>query len=156
MTATFYEKPVLNSPYSEPSFHHALDEEGQPTDQPPIDGRRRSELMTPVPKPRKRRKTSEAQSALELASSDGISSEKQECNPTPIINEIRSDNQKKVIELDYGMVAGKVKIKVCRAMLYYALKRLGLDTPPGAREPRDQQIVLLNDHEVLPTRGSAG
>lgn len=29
-------------------------------------------------------------------------------------------------------------------MLYYALRRLGLDTSPTAREPQDQQIVLLN------------
>jgi ATP-dependent exoDNAse (exonuclease V) beta subunit len=30
MTATFYEKPILNSPYEEPAQHHALDEDGQP------------------------------------------------------------------------------------------------------------------------------
>jgi len=59
-----------------------------------------------------------------------------------------SESQKKVIELDYGMRGGKAKIKVRRALLYYALKRLGLDTDPAARQPQDQQIVLLN-HEVL-------
>jgi len=55
-----------------------------------------------------------------------------------------SENQKKVIALDYGMRDGRAKIKVRRALLYYALKRLGLDTDPGARKPQDQQIVLLN------------
>ena len=55
-----------------------------------------------------------------------------------------SENQKKVIALDYGMRGGKAQIKVRRALLYYALKRLGLDTDPGARKPQDQQIVLLN------------
>jgi hypothetical protein len=39
---------------------------------------------------------------------------------------------------------GKVKIPVRRALLYYALKRLGLDTKPEARRPQDQQIVLLD------------
>lgn len=88
---TFFEKPILNSPYEEPSRHHDLDEEGQPTDNPPNLGRRRSEQITPVPKPRKRRKkTEEDQSAMNLQSDDGISSEEQEYNPTPIINEIRS------------------------------------------------------------------
>jgi type III restriction enzyme len=55
MTGTFYEQPILNSPYEEPALHHALDEEGQPTDNPPITGRRRSERISPVPKPRKSR-----------------------------------------------------------------------------------------------------
>ena len=91
MNSTFYERPILNSPYSEPALHHALDEEGQPTDNPPVRGRRRSELITPVPKPRKRKKSAEAaQTKMALHSDDGISSEEQEYNPTPIINEIRS------------------------------------------------------------------
>ncbi|MDU8912478.1 WYL domain-containing protein [Aestuariicoccus sp. MJ-SS9] len=55
-----------------------------------------------------------------------------------------SENQKKVIALDYGMRGGQAKIKVRRALLYYALKRLGLDTDPGTRKPHDQQIILLN------------
>ncbi len=60
-----------------------------------------------------------------------------------------SESQKKVIALDYGMRGGRVKIKVRKALLYYALRRLGLDTDPSAREPKDQQIVLLNKTEVL-------
>jgi predicted DNA-binding transcriptional regulator YafY len=55
-----------------------------------------------------------------------------------------SPTQAKVIALDYGMDGGKAAIKVRRALLYYALRRLGLDTDPGARAPQDQQIVLLN------------
>ena len=91
MTGTFYEQPILNSPYEEPALHHALDEEGQPTDNPPIAGRRSSKLISPVPKPRKRReKADPKQVKMDLHSDDGISSESQEYNPTPIINEIRS------------------------------------------------------------------
>ena len=91
MTGTFYERPILNSPYKEPTLHHALDEEGQPTDDPPVSARRRSELVTPVPRPRKRRKKANPeQTAMDLHTDDGISSEEQEYNPTPIINEIRS------------------------------------------------------------------
>ena len=59
-----------------------------------------------------------------------------------------SETQAKVIALDYGMRGGKAKIKVRRALLYYALRRLGLDTDPGARKAQDQQIVLLNREVV--------
>lgn len=59
-----------------------------------------------------------------------------------------SDTQQKVIALDYGMRGGKAKIPVRKALLYYALKRLGLDTDPTARRPQDQQIVLLNSAEL--------
>ncbi len=54
-----------------------------------------------------------------------------------------SESQKKVIALDYGMRGGKAEIEVRRALLYYTLKRLGLDTDPSARAPQNQQIVLL-------------
>lgn len=60
-----------------------------------------------------------------------------------------SETQAKVIALDYGIRGGKAKIKVRRALLYYALRRLGLDTDPGARKAQDQQIVLINRDEVL-------
>jgi hypothetical protein len=46
------------------------------------------------------------------------------------------------------MRGGKATIMVRRALLYYALRRLGLDTDPTARRPQDQQIVLLN-REVI-------
>lgn len=58
-----------------------------------------------------------------------------------------SQTQKDVIALDYGMHDGKVEIKTRKALLYYTLKRLGLDTDPAARAPQDQQIVLLGTTE---------
>jgi predicted DNA-binding transcriptional regulator YafY len=60
-----------------------------------------------------------------------------------------SETQKSVIALDYDMRDGKAKISVRRALVYYALKRLGLDTDPAARRPQEQQIVLLNRDEVM-------
>lgn len=60
-----------------------------------------------------------------------------------------SDAQKYVIGLDYGMEAGVTEIKVRKAILFYALKRLGLDIDPSARKPQDQQIVLLNRDQIL-------
>lgn len=87
----FFETPILNSPYEEPSRHHALDDEGQPLNEPPREGRRRSEFITPVPKPRKKKQKSDPrQGKLGLRSDDKVSSDEQEYNPTPIINEIRN------------------------------------------------------------------
>lgn len=68
-----------------------------------------------------------------------------EIGPHPELSEM----QQKVIGLDYGMRGSKAKIKVRRALLYYALKRLGLDTDPATRKPQDQQIVFLNRNQVL-------
>ena len=92
MRSTFFEEPILNSPYAEPARHHSLDEEGQPTDNPPVDGRRPSALLSPVPKSRKRRAqdADNRQQTLGVYADDGVSSEEQEYNPTPVINDIRT------------------------------------------------------------------
>ncbi len=60
-----------------------------------------------------------------------------------------SDTQRRAIEMDYGMVDGRAEIAVRKALLFYALKRLGLDTDPAARRPKDQQIVLVNSDELF-------
>lgn len=60
-----------------------------------------------------------------------------------------SDMQRRAIEMDYGMVDGRAEIAVRKALLFYALKRLGLDTDPAARRPQDQQIVLKNSKVLL-------
>lgn len=66
-----------------------------------------------------------------------------------------SPTQRRAIEMDYGMSEGRVQIPVRRALLFYALKRLGLDTDPAARRPQDQQIVLLNSDRVFGAPSSA-
>ena len=60
-----------------------------------------------------------------------------------------SPTQRRAIEMDYGMEEGKAQIPVRRALLFYALKRLGLDTDPSVRRPQDQQIVLINREAIL-------
>ena len=89
MSQSFFDHPILNSPYAVPTRFHALDEEGQPLDQPPIVGRRPCDFITPVPKP-KRRSAKQAQASMMFEDSSGLSSEDQEYNPKPIINEIRA------------------------------------------------------------------
>jgi hypothetical protein len=64
-----------------------LDDDGQPTNQI-LPKRRESKLLTPVPKPQKRRRKAN-QPGFVFDSGHGLSTEEQEYNPTPIINEIR-------------------------------------------------------------------
>jgi type III restriction enzyme len=87
MSENFFERPILNSPYAYPARHWELDAEGQPTNHIE-ERRRRSELITPVPKPQKRRRAP-GQTELGLGDAGGLSTPEQEYNPTPIINEIR-------------------------------------------------------------------
>jgi WYL domain len=56
--------------------------------------------------------------------------------------------QRRVVELDYGMVKGFLELEVRAALTYYARKRLGLDRPGDAVKPQEQQIILTNDEEV--------
>ena len=88
MTEDFFERPILNSPYAYPARHWELDSDGQPTNRI-IDTRRRSDLITPVPKPKKRRQNGK-QGSFVLGADDDLSTEEQEYNPTPIINEVRT------------------------------------------------------------------
>jgi hypothetical protein len=56
------------------------------------------------------------------------------------------------LALDYGIRGRSTALKVRRALLFYALKRLGLDVPPGTRPPHEQHIVLVNRAEVEAAR----
>jgi type III restriction enzyme len=89
MAERFFERPILNSPYEFPGQHWELDDDGQPTNRI-IESRRRSDLITPVPKPRKRGKQSSEQAEMVLDTGDGMSTEEQEYNTSRHINEIRS------------------------------------------------------------------
>lgn len=58
--------------------------------------------------------------------------------------------QAKAIAIDYGIKGKTATIPVRRALLFYALKRLGLDVPPDTRPPHEQHIVLVNREAVQP------
>jgi type III restriction enzyme len=87
MDEQFFNRPIINSPYAPPGRHWELDDDGQPTGAL-VETRRRSDLITPVPKPKKRKRNA-AQSEMTFDAGDDLSSAEQEYNPTPIINEIR-------------------------------------------------------------------
>jgi type III restriction enzyme len=85
MAQTFFEKPILNSPYEHPRQHWELDENGQPTNRI-ISNRRQSKYITPIPKAKKQKKS---QKDLIFDEGKGLSTEKQQYDPTPIINQLR-------------------------------------------------------------------
>ena len=87
MSNRFFEQPVLNPPYNYPSRHWELDEQGQPT-QRIIERRRRAEFITPIPKPRKRKRAAD-QREIVFDEGRGLSTEKQKYDPTSIINDLR-------------------------------------------------------------------
>jgi type III restriction enzyme len=68
MAISFFDKPILNSPYAYPDQHWELDASGQPTNHI-SPARRRAEFITPIPKPRKRTRSSEQH---ELVFNEGL------------------------------------------------------------------------------------
>jgi predicted DNA-binding transcriptional regulator YafY len=56
--------------------------------------------------------------------------------------------QARAVAHDYGIRGASAPIRVRRSLLYYALKRLGLDVPPDTRPPHEQHIVLVNRAEI--------
>jgi len=59
------------------------------------------------------------------------------------------EGQRRAIELDYGMQDGRVSFQTRQALLFYALRRLGLDRPAQGT-PQSQQIVLVNRDALQP------
>ena len=63
MTDQFFERPILNSPYEYPSCHWELDPDGQPTQQI-VESRRSADFITPIPKPKKRKTSTDQQNIV--------------------------------------------------------------------------------------------
>jgi type III restriction enzyme len=92
MDNTFFDHPILNSPYEYPSRHWELDKDGQPT-QKIIERRRIAEFITPIPKPRKRKQTAahpDTQIVMVLDEGKGLSTSEQQYDPTGNINLVRN------------------------------------------------------------------
>ena len=89
--ADFFEQPILNSPYGRPDRHWELDENRQPTNRR-VDTRRPASFITPIPKPRKRRRQ-QAEMVFDRAAA-AVGSENQSYDLTPIINNLRQQLQR--------------------------------------------------------------
>ena len=82
---SFFEQPIINSPYEEPTKHWHL-EDGRPTDEI-ISKRRKSELISAMPKTRS---TSRSQSQMDLSVNE-LGSDEIDFNVTEFVNEIRRE-----------------------------------------------------------------
>ncbi len=90
MVDSFFEQPILNSPYDDPQHHWELDADGQPTGKQ-LRSRRRAEFLTPIPKPKKRRTGKDAgvQQNLALGDVEGISDQSQTYAQSIFVNSVR-------------------------------------------------------------------
>src|SRR2546422_10859791 len=86
MDSSFFERPILNSPYAYPGRHWELDPDGQPTGQI-IETRRKAKFITPIPKPKKHKRRA-GQERMVFDEGAGVSTARQQDDPTPIIDEL--------------------------------------------------------------------
>ncbi|MGE3818308.1 MAG: BPTD_3080 family restriction endonuclease [Isosphaeraceae bacterium] len=87
MSDPFFDRPILNSPYSCPTRHWELDDQGQPT-RKILQSRRRADFITPIPKPKKRKKSTH-QKIFVHDEGEGLSTEDQRYDPTSLVNLVR-------------------------------------------------------------------
>ena len=87
MSNPFFDRPILNSPYECPARHWELDDDGQPT-QKLLASRRPAKFVTPIPKPKKRKKSA-GQEGFLFDDGEGLSTKEQQYDLSPIINEVR-------------------------------------------------------------------
>jgi type III restriction enzyme len=73
--SSFYERPILNSPYRAPELHHPLDKNGQPLEGEPRRGRRPSRFIVPVPASRKKAANDQASLDLETYTENALINE---------------------------------------------------------------------------------
>jgi type III restriction enzyme len=84
---SFFERPILNSPYQYPARHWELDGDGQPTGRI-AEARRGARFITPIPRPKKHKRV-RGQTGFVFDEGAGVSTAAQQYDPTPIINELR-------------------------------------------------------------------
>jgi WYL domain len=63
--------------------------------------------------------------------------------------------QSRAIAIDYGIRGRSASLRVRRTLLFYALRRLGLDVAANVRPASEQHIVLVNRAEVEAARVQA-
>lgn len=83
---SFFEQPILNSPYFVPEQHWELDGDGRPTDTV-VTSRRKSELISAMPKPKSVK--GGRQGEIELSTA-GLEGQDVAYNVTAFVNEMRS------------------------------------------------------------------
>lgn len=59
-----------------------------------------------------------------------------------------SEAQSRAVEIDFEMENGQLKTKLRLGLLYYFLRRLGLDFEEQEKNPHEQHVVMANPEEV--------
>ena len=88
MTDTFFDRPILNSPYAYPSRHWELDDSGQPTNRI-LEHRRQVSFITPIPAPKKRKR--QQQELVFDAEARQLGTENQQYKLMETINDLRRE-----------------------------------------------------------------
>lgn len=151
MDNLFFKRPILNSPYEYPSRHWELDKDGQPT-QKIIERRRFVELITPIPKPKKRRQNAHEQQQFVFDEGKGISTQVQRYDPTPIINELRTqvDRWRELPNPNDW----RVTPETARLLQHWRHHRFGNIRPFFCQVEAAETVIWLT--EVAPQIGKAG
>ena len=138
MAETFFEQPILNSPYEVPTRHHDLDEDGQPTNLPPIHGPASLGADHAGSEAAQAQAAAAKQREMVFADAEGLTDAEQEYNPTPIINEIRDyvDAWRQPAEPE--RLAGDARDRAAAAALAASPLR-GSSAPSSARSRRSRR-----------------
>jgi type III restriction enzyme len=86
---SFFEQPIINSPYEKPNQHWDLDVDGIPTGKL-VNHRRKLNFWTPIPKSKKNTKKTTIQQEMVFQDEKGISDEDQQYELAKNIGEIRT------------------------------------------------------------------
>ncbi|MDX8389974.1 MAG: DEAD/DEAH box helicase family protein [Mariprofundaceae bacterium] len=147
---TFFDHPILNSPYEYPGQHWELDESGQPI-QNIVDVRRSSAFISPIPKPKKR-KGSSGQQVMLLGEDIGISTQDQQYETTSIINSLREELVK------WRMIPDSNKWNVtpdtARLLQYWRHHKFNNIRPFFCQVEAIETVIWLT--EVAPKMGKVG
>ncbi len=148
MTDSFFERPIINSPYEYPSRHWELDEDGQPTDRI-IERRRRVSFITPIPEPRKQKRTQRELAFDEDASR--LETESQQYELIQTINSIRRavDEWRALPETQW-----RVTPETARLLKHWRHHKFGGFRPFFCQIEAAETVIWLT--EVAPQAGRTG
>ncbi len=150
MQQPFFEHPILNSPYAYPARHWELDPSGQPTNRV-IDNRRIAEFITPIPKPKKRKKNAQAEIVFDEARD--ISTGQQQYEKTAAsINQLRVQVDKWRAISDPSQ--WKVSPETTRLLQHWRYHKFGGVRPFFCQIEAVETAIWLT--EVAPTAGKEG
>ena len=150
MDPTFFEQPILNSPYEYPSRHWELDPSGQPTNRI-LPERRKVAFITPIPKPKKQ-KGVQQEKILFDAAAQALGTEAQQYDLSAFIGGVRQrvDRWRELPDPN----AWRVTPETARLLRHWRSHRFGDIRPFFCQVEAVETAIWLT--EVAPTLGKEG